>query len=182
MPYLPRSRLFRTPLHPSQKTRKYRKKLIVNRKWRWKMRKSLLLKRKKEFKLPERLLRGKMVIHVSSCKSANEPVHNYIDVDNDRQSVETPQIEPLVNPIDHTAHTHLEKVFADESNIAGASRLMSNTRLSPGHSEGALLSEPQTLLGGHHEMMVHMAPLVAREENNALATSIALERAWFNLG
>nr|GFC91275.1 hypothetical protein [Tanacetum cinerariifolium] len=31
------------------------------------------------------------------------------------------------------------------------------------------------------ELMVHLAPLTAQEESNALTNPIALERAWFNL-
>ncbi|GJS94772.1 hypothetical protein Tco_0801740 [Tanacetum coccineum] len=113
------------------------------------------------------------VVYVSSHESADESVHTYIDVDNNRRRDETPRIEPFVNPAEQTLHTNFEKVFADESTLLV---LLDRRHVEKGESCGVVYV-PQCVLPGRcrvdslmwcQEMMVYLAPPASQEENNAL--------------
>ncbi|GKC69559.1 hypothetical protein Tco_1115442 [Tanacetum coccineum] len=53
------------------------------------------------------------VSHVSSYESANESIHNYIDVYTDYERDDTPWIEPFVNLSDQPLNDDNEQVFVD---------------------------------------------------------------------
>nr|GEX91806.1 hypothetical protein [Tanacetum cinerariifolium] len=111
------------------------------------------------------------VVHVSSHESADEYVHNYIDVDNNRQRDETPRIEPFVNPADQTLQTNFEEVFADESTLLV---LFDRRHVEKGKSFGAVYVPQWAVLGicrvdssmWCQEMMVHLAPSVKIDDPN----------------
>nr|GFA41415.1 hypothetical protein [Tanacetum cinerariifolium] len=122
------------------------------------------------------------IVQVSSYESADESIYNYINVDGDKHREGTPRLKPFVNHAYQTLHINLEQVFADESNAAGC-------HVEEGESSGDVYV-PQWVLPSRcrvdslmwcREMMVHLPPLAAHEQNNVLPTPIELERAWFNL-
>ncbi|GKE88285.1 hypothetical protein Tco_1565760, partial [Tanacetum coccineum] len=85
---------------------------------------------------------------LSPCKSANESVHNYIDIDGGKDKESPPQIEPFVNQSDKPLNANKEEVFLSKSNAGGSSQRLSHTSIHYDSSIGAHLSQPREVLKG----------------------------------
>nr|GFA63973.1 hypothetical protein [Tanacetum cinerariifolium] len=90
------------------------------------------------------------VVHISPHESADKSVHNYIDVDVGQKKEKTPHIDLFVNLADNSLNSHHEQVFADESNVTGTFRPLSNPRTHHASSGGVPLSQPRGILRGCH--------------------------------
>nr|GEX22087.1 hypothetical protein [Tanacetum cinerariifolium] len=127
--------------------------------------------------------------HLSLRESANESVHNYFDIDGQKDKESPHRIEPFVNKFNKPLYADKEEVFLSRSNAAERGSQGLNIEEGESFCPGEIYVPKWGIpwrcrIDSHmwcRELMVHLAPPAVQEESNALTNSIAFDRAWFSL-
>ncbi|GJY30340.1 hypothetical protein Tco_0413835 [Tanacetum coccineum] len=123
-------------------------------------------------------------LHIPPHDSANNSVHNYNEAHDDNEETNSLRLGSFVDQSGRDLNADKTEVFL--SSLAGHSAHHSPAAEKIPSPPKAILQEASSVDLPHFEwrsgeLMVHLAPLAAQEESNALTNVVDLERAWFSL-
>ncbi|GJV14550.1 hypothetical protein Tco_1359873 [Tanacetum coccineum] len=88
--------------------------------------------------------------HPSPRESANESVHNYVDIDSGKDKESPPRIAPFVNQLGRPLNADKEELFLSDSNVSGLSQRLSRPAAHHDSLIGAPLSQARGTLRDLH--------------------------------
>ncbi|GKF45889.1 hypothetical protein Tco_0135691, partial [Tanacetum coccineum] len=143
-------------------------------------------------------------LHIPPHDSANNSVHNYTEAHDDNEETNSLRLGSFVDQSGRDLNADKTEVFLSSS--AGHSAhhspaaekipsppkaILQGTHVEEGESSRSqAIYVPDWVIPRRcrvdspmwcRELMVHLAPLAAQEESNALTNVVDLERAWFSL-